>query len=586
MKTFARSPVPMLRRFREKWAASVGGCVRPVVLLGVSVLLACQNVEQVSHAAPEPGAAAVASADPRATAAGLEILEQGGNAFDAAVAVAAALSVVEPASSGLGGGGFLLLYISETDSYNFIDAREVAPAAATVSTFLDDSGQPLKGASIDGPLAAGIPGQPAGLVFLAEKYGRLSLARSLAPAIRYAEEGFAITRRSLLGLRFRKSVYLRWPAFPAVFLPDGDVPAEGTIIKQPDLAATLRRLADAGHDGYYSGETARLLVDGVRAAGGIWTAEDLSDYRVVERSPLISEYRGVRIVSAPPPSSGGIALANLFNILSGYDLAGMDSVQRKHLLIEGMRRVYRDRAEFLGDPDFVPVPVERLTSPWYADGQRTSIRLDRSTPSSMLAPIDSDGSEGLQTTHFSVLDVDGNRVAATLTINTWFGSGFMAPGTGVILNNEMDDFSIKPGVPNEFELLGTEVNAVAPRKRPLSSMSPTFLESDRGVAILGTPGGSRIISMVLLSGLAWVDGADAQQMVNLKRFHHQYSPDYVSFEEGALSDEERQRLEALGHELSLTRRPYGNMNVVTWDYQSNQVDAATDPRGEGEGRIY
>jgi gamma-glutamyltranspeptidase/glutathione hydrolase len=358
------------------------------------------------------------------------------------------------------------------------------------------------------------------------------------------------------------------------------------LIRQPDLAATLKRFAKNGFDGYYKGETARLLVDGVRQAGGIWTAEDLENYRVTERQPMIVNYGGMKIITAPPPSSGGVALTQMFNFLSGYELEDAEEVERSHYLIEAMRRAYRDRAVYMGDTDFVSIPLDVLTSPEYMAGQRVSVRSDRATLSDNLAGISPAGSNGTQTTHFSILDKDGNRVAATITINTWYGSGFIPPGTGVILNNEMDDFSIKSGVPNNFNLIGGSANAIEPGKRPLSSMTPTFLESERGIAILGTPGGSQIITMVLEAALAWRDGATAKEMVSRKRFHHQYLPDIVTHEAGAFTPEGQARLEAMGHKLVVSPRPYGNMNVVTWDFASDKVEAVTDPRGESEGQVY
>jgi gamma-glutamyltranspeptidase/glutathione hydrolase len=558
----------------------------------ISALVGCLAVVAIASAAfaKGPGHAAIASAHPLATRAGYEILEQGGNAFDASVAVAAALGVVEPYASGLGGGSFWLLHIVDGADGNprqvFVDARETAPAAAAPKMYLDAEGEPIARASFDGPLAAAIPGQAAGLAHVAGRYGRLPLATSLAPAIRYAEKGFPAGRRMLLGLRFRRSATERYPAFGRVFFPGGVPLQDANTIRQPDVANTLTRLAAVGVDGFYRGETANRLVTGVQNAGGIWTLDDLSGYRVVERDPIVSYYRGVRIVSAPPPSSGGIAIANMLNILQGFDLSSMDQATLDHVVIEAMRRAYRDRALYLGDPEFTDVPVQRLTNSYYADGQRTSIRTDAATPSPTLPGVWPAKSKGTNTTHFSVIDESGNRVASTNTINTWYGSGFMAPETGVILNNEMDDFSVKPGVPNGFDLIGAEANSIQPGKRPLSSMSPTFLEAERGVAILGTPGGSRIITMVLRSALAWVDGADAAEMVSLKRFHHQFFPDRVDYEEGAFTPEVAKELEALGHTLSKSRRAFGNMNVVTWDFQTGEVKAVSDPRGEGEGRVY
>lgn len=533
-----------------------------------------------------PGQAAIASAHPLASAAGEEILEAGGNAFDAAVAVAAALAVVEPYSSGLGGGGFFLLYLADEQRYVFVDAREVAPAAATPDMYLDENGEPMRGASLNGPLAAGIPGHVAGLSHLSEKYGRLELADCLAPAIRLASEGYPAYSRMLAGLRFRKKTAEQWPDFGKVFYPGGEPPEVGDILRQPDLARSLEQIAEGGRDAFYRGPLAKAMVDGTRAAGGIWSLEDFAGYQVVEREPLEAEFFGVKLVSAPPPSSGGVAIINIMNLVAGFDLADLDQVDEAHVLIESMRRAYRDRALYLGDPDFVEVPVARLTSPYYAAGQRTNIRLDRATPSANLPGLWPAGAESTQTTHFSLMDADGNRVAATLTINGWYGAGFMPPGTGIILNNEMDDFAIAPGVPNGFNLLGTDANAVGPGRRPLSSMSPTFLESERGVAILGTPGGSRIITMVLRAAMAWMDGASAQEMVELKRFHHQYYPDSVSYEEGALTEDQLQGLTERGHKLRASRRGFGNMNVVTWDFESGKVEAATDPRGRVEGRVY
>lgn len=537
-------------------------------------------------AQPAQAQSGIATAHPLATRAGEEILAAGGNAFDAAVAISAALAVVEPYASGLGGGGFWLLHEAGTGRQVLIDGREVAPAAATRDMYLDAQGQPQAALSTSGPLAAGIPGEPAALAHLAKRYGRLPLATSLAPAIRYAEQGIEVSRGIGMGLMFRAEAARNSPAFSALYMPGGKPVQAGTTLRFRDLARTLRKLAAEGHDGFYRGSVARQLVAGVQAAGGIWTRADLAAYQVVEREPIRLQYRDATLVMAPPPSSGGVVIGDALNILRGWDLGRLQPVERKHLTVEALRRAYRDRAMYLGDPAFVPMPIERLLNPFYADGQRTSIRLDRATPSDALPGIEPAASGGTNTTHFSVLDKAGNRVAGTLSINTWFGAVFMPPGTGVILNNEMDDFSLKSGTPNSFELLGAEANAIAPGKRMLSSMSPTFIESPRGVAILGTPGGSRIISMVLLSTLAWMDGADAREMVSLKRFHHQYYPDVVTYEEGALTAGEKAGLEARGHRLELSPRSFGNMQVITWDRGTGKVDAASDPRGGGEVTVY
>jgi gamma-glutamyltranspeptidase/glutathione hydrolase len=539
---------------------------------------------QVQAAAP--GKAAIASAHPLATEAGLQILREGGNAFDAAVAVAAALAVVEPTSSGLGGGAFFLLHRASDKMETMIDAREVAPKAATRDMYLDKDGNPVRGLSTQTALAAGIPGEPAGLAHMAQKYGKLPLKKSLQPAIKLAEEGFPLYTRLRGSINARKAMLARAEDTASVYLVNGEVPAEGAIIKQPDLAKTLRAFAEQGVKGFYQGPVAERLVKGVRDLNGIWTMEDLADYRVKERKPVIGEYRGARIVSAPPPSSGGVAIIDALNILSGFDLNAVDSATRKHLVIEAMRRVHRDRAQYLGDPDFVSIPVEKLIHPYYAAGQRASMRTDRATPSDALPGIVESGQPGMQTTHFSVLDAKGNRVAATMSINFFFGSGLMVPGTGVLLNNEMDDFSMKPGVPNGFQLVGADANAIAPGKRMLSSMAPTFVETKDGMMIIGTPGGSRIIGMVLLGVLEWMDGKSADEVVALPRFHHQYRPDSVSFESAAFTAEEKAALEKRGHTLSEMRQTYGNLQIVTWDKKSGEVKAASDPRGSGVGLVY
>jgi gamma-glutamyltranspeptidase/glutathione hydrolase len=530
--------------------------------------------------------AAIASAYPLASQAGQEILAAGGNAFDAAVAVSAALAVVEPTSSGLGGGGFYLLH-RQSDGYEtMLDAREKAPGAASRDMYLDKAGNPIENASIYGALASAIPGEPAAFEYLARKYGKLPLKRSLQPAIRLARDGFPLYARLQGAIRYKRQVLLHSPDAARAFLTmDGSVPEVGAIIKQPDLANTLEAVADQGAKGFYTGRVAADLVAGVRADGGIWTLQDLAAYRVVERKPLIGEYHGARIVSASPPSSGGVALFDALNILSGFDLHRYDTATRKHLVIEAMRRAYRDRAIYLGDPDFVQMPVAQLTSLDYAAGQRSSIRADKAMPSNMLPGIESEP-VGPHTTHFSVLDADGNRVAATISINLFFGAGYMPPKTGVFLNDTMDDFSTKPGRPNEFGLVGAAANAIAANKRSLSSMTPTFVETPKGLMIEGSPGGSYIISMVLLGTLNYLDGMNASDIVKYPRYHHQYLPDVVDYEPDALTAGEIKELQAMGHVLELSSRQWGNMQVITWDFATGKVEAASDPRGEGAGLVY
>lgn len=528
---------------------------------------------------PRPSAAAIASAHPLATGAGHEILARGGNAFDAAVAVAAALAVVEPWNSGLGGGGFFLLHRARDGFEIMIDARERAPLAATRDMYLRN-GRPVAALSIDGALAAGIPGTPAALVHLANKYGKLPLQQALAPAIRLARDGFPVTPPySKMLLRQHMRLTDHFPETARVYLKEGLIPAPGDIAKQPELAQTLHRLAEKGHAGFYDGATAERLVQGVRDAGGIWSIKDLAEYRVVEREPVRGTYRGVHVTSASLPSSGGVVLVQMLKLLQGFDLDAMSKARRDHTVIESMRLAYRDRARHLGDPDFVRADVEHLLDPAYAAKLRDEMR--KPEPAPVSSPAKAVG-EGANTTHFSIIDREGNRVAATLSLNTPFGSGFMPPGTGVVLNNEMDDFAVKPDAPNTYGLVGGDANAIAPGKRPLSSMTPTFLESDDVVVVLGTPGGSRIITMVLQATLEFAHGRGGpKEWVSLPRFHHQYLPDMVTHEPRAFDDNEMRTLRGFGHRLEAVRGGYGNMQAVAWYKKTGKLEAASDPRGEG-----
>ncbi len=531
-----------------------------------------------------PPAMAVAAAHPAATDAGLAIMAAGGNAFDAAVTVSAVLAVVEPYSSGIGGGGFWLLHQARTGKDVMIDGRECAPLAANRDLYLDDAGELIPGASLNGPLAAGIPGEPAALVHIAERYGKLPLAESLAPAIRLARDGFAVDEIYRRMAAWRLDVLRAAPAAAAQFLVDGEVPELGAIIRQPELAVVLEAIAAQGHAGFYEGAIAQALVEGTRAAGGIWTLEDLSSYQVIERAPIVGHYQDWQVLSAAPPSSGGVALVQMLGMLEALEarLGPADSnADRVHRLVEVMRRAYRDRARYLGDPDQVQIPVERLTHPYYAAGLARGIDPTRATPS---APLSFEP-EGEDTTHFSVLDGDGNRVAATLSINYPFGSGFVPPGTGVLLNDEMDDFSAQPGVPNAYGLVGGESNAIAPGKRMLSSMSPTFAISEDKVVILGTPGGSRIITMVLHGILAAIDGGNPQDWVAAPRFHHQYLPDQVLFEAEAFDDSVQRELRDRGQDLVLADQDFGNMQLIVWDRAAGTVEAASDPRGIGKALL-
>ena len=549
------------------------------------VLCALLVVVNAGAAERAPGKAAIASAHPLASEAGNEVLRQGGNAFDAAVAVSAALMVVEPSGSGFLGGGMYLLHRARDGRNVVIDAREVAPAKATRDMFLDAAGNPVRGLSTNSALAAGIPGEPAGLALMQSRYGKLKLSQTLAPAIRLARDGFEMYPRLSAGVSFKRDQLAKSSEAMGVWFRDGQALPAGTRVVQPQLARTLETISREGFSAVYTGSLAPTLISAVQKMGGIWTAQDLASYKAIEREPVIGHYQGATIISAPPPTSGGVALIEALNILSGFDLKQVDAVTRKHLIIEAMRRMHRDRAVYLGDPAFTDVPVKMLTDPDYAAGQRTSIRLDRATPSAALASAPEAHAVGMNTTHFSVLDKDGNRVAGTITLNAGFGSGLMIDGTGMILNNQMDDFSVKPGVPNIYGLIGASANAIAPGKRMLSSITPTFVESPRGYMIVGSPGGSLITGMVLLATLDWVDGKSAKEIVAAPRIHHQYQPDVLTYEAAALTAAEKTELMKRGHELR-ERETWGNLQVVTFDAATGTVSASSDPRGVGTAGLY
>ncbi len=560
---------------------------RSLLLVALVSSPALWAAETAPARATHPDGAAIASGHSLATQAGMEILGKGGNAFDAAVAVSSTLAVVEPISSGLGGGGFFLLHDARTGKDLMLDARETAPESATPAAFLDKNGDLDRDRSVNGPWSAGIPGLPAALVKLAREHGRLPLGDSLAPAIRVASDGFPVYARMARGYASRREVMERYPGTREVYLRGGKPIAEGDIFKQPELAHTLQLLADKGFDGFYRGETGRKLLAGVKQAGGRWTAEELAGYTVKTREPIVFNYRDWKITTAAPPSSGGIALASMLQILEGWDINKMDEAHRTHLVVEAMRRAYRDRTFFLGDPDFVDIPQKVLTSRDYAQGLRATIHPEKATPSDLLSgnptPLEDD-----ETTHFSIIDGEGNRVGGTQTVNLLYGSGLIPAGTGVLLNNEMDDFALKPGTPNAFGVMGYEANAPKTGKRMLSSMTPTFMENADKVIVIGTPGGSRIITMVLLGILGYDAGLDAQQVAALPRYHHQWLPDEISAESGAFSPEVAKQLQAMGHKVDLpgdtaadgrgSSHVWGNLQTVEWDRSSNTLSGGSDPR--------
>ncbi|MCA3070724.1 MAG: gamma-glutamyltransferase [Rhodocyclaceae bacterium] len=537
--------------------------------------------EPAARPAPVPASReGIASAHPLASEAGRQVLAAGGNAFDAAIAVAAALAVVEPYSSGIGGGGFFLLHRAHDGHQVMVDARETAPAAADAHMYVDESGRAVPRASLDGARAAAIPGLPAGIVHLSRQYGRLPLARSLAPAIGLARDGFTVDARFATVARLASARLQRDARTAAVFMPAGRALAEGDHLRQPALAATLERLARDGHAGFYAGPVAAELVASVRADGGIWQAHDLAAYAVVERPPMRFEYRGATITAAALPSSGGVVIAQSLAMLSRFGALEHRSPAGAHLVSEALRRAFDERARWLGDPDYDPVPLDRLLSEAHLRARGADIDPLQATPSSRLG--DSPAARGsTDTTHLSVVDRDGNRVAATLTINTLFGSGFIAGSTGVLLNNEMDDFALPGAQPNAYGLTGREANRIEPGKRPLSSMTPMFVETARGVHVLGAPGGSRIISMLLLAVLDITsdDPPSPAVLVARPRYHHQFRPDRIEVEPGAFADDWIDALRSRGHAVTIGGRAWGNMQVVHIDRASGEVSTASDPRG-------
>lgn len=489
------------------------------------------------------------------------------------------MAVVEPSGSGLGGGGFWLLHRASDGFQIMIDGRETAPNAAHRDMYLDQNSKVNSRLSLDGALAAATPGVPAALDHLSQHYGRLSLKQTLAPAIRYAKQGFEVSPHYQKLAQFRIDALNASPSAQAIFLTNKQVPEIGTMVIQADLAKTLEQLAQHGRAGFYQGDIAQKLVTGVQQAGGIWTLQDLENYQIKQRTPITTTYKDYKITSAALPSSGGIVLASMLNQLEQLPLSEMDNTQRKHIIVETMRRAYFDRSRYLGDADFVTVPVTKLSSKNYAKDLIASINLKHATANNRLAITGK--KKGEDTTHFSIIDKEGNRVAATLSINYPFGSGFVAEGTGILLNDEMDDFSAQTGAANAYGLTGNHANSIESNKRPLSSMSPTFVENNNRLIIIGTPGGSRIITMVLLGILDFIDGKDADNIVSAPRFHHQYSPNQIQVESVGFSSEELAKLKQYGHEIKLLSRQYGNMQVIIQTETPSQLTASSDPRGEG-----
>lgn len=521
----------------------------------------------------------VASVDVMATQVGVDILKQGGNAVDAAVAVGYALAVTHPQAGNLGGGGFMLLRTKD-GATTAIDFREMAPAGATRDMFLDEQGNPDSKKSLTSPLASGTPGTVAGLSLALEKYGSLPLNSVVRPAIKLAQEGFIVNDALADDLKtYGSEVLPHHENSKAIFWKDGEPLKKGDKLVQQDLANSLTMIAENGPDAFYKGDIARQIAQQMQQNGGLITTDDLAAYQAVERTPVSGEYRGYQIFSMPPPSSGGIHIVQILNILENFDMNkyGFGSADAIQIMAEAEKYAYADRSEYLGDPDFVNVPWQALTSKTYAKSIAGQIDINKAKPSSeirpgKLAPYESD-----QTTHFSVVDKDGNAVAVTYTLNTTFGTGIVAGNTGILLNNQMDDFSAKPGVPNVYGLVGGEANAVGPKKRPLSSMSPTIVVKDgKTWLVTGSPGGSRIITTVLQMVVNTIDfGMNVAEATNAPRFHHQWLPDELRVEKG-FSPDTLKLLEQKGQKVALKEAMGSTQSIMVGP--DGELYGASDPR--------
>ncbi len=491
----------------------------------------------------------VVAGDPLAVDIGVKILQNGGNAVDAAVAIGFAMSVTYPYAGNLGGGGFMLVRFADGRS-TFIDFREAAPGRASHDMYLDAKGNPTRD-SIEGWRSVGVPGTVRGFEMVQHKYGKAKWESLVEPAVELASKGFTVSYATAEQLKGSRSL-ARDPTSKTICLTNGTNYDAGDTFVQPDLARTLQRIAKLGSKDFYEGETAKLLTDAMAKNGGLITLDDLKKYAAVERAPITGKYRDYGVITAPPPSSGGIGILQMMGMLegSGYEKTGAGSAATIHYMAEVMRRFYADRSQYLGDPDFVKVPMVGLLDPAYILKRRATIDLAHATPSQQVRPGGPAGAESTETTHYNVIDADGNTVAVTYTLNGGYGNGITVPGAGFLLNNEMDDFSAKPSAPNMFGLQSGEANAIAPNKRPVSSMSPTILTKDGKVfMVAGGPGGSRIPTAVLQVILDVVDfGMNAQDAVDLPRFHHQWMPDKISLEHG-FSPDTVALLKARGHEV-------------------------------------
>lgn len=528
----------------------------------------------------------VVSEEELASRVGADILARGGNAVDAAVAVGFALAVVLPEAGNIGGGGFMLVHLAKADQTIAIDYRELAPAAAHRDMYLKADGSVDHNELGYGYKGVGVPGTVAGMAHALEKYGTLKWKDVIAPAIKLARDGFILKPAHEESFVRARGRFLRNKESTRIFLkPDGSDYQFGDRLVQKDLAWSLEQIAKKGPQAFYGGEVGQRLIADIQANGGIMTLEDLKTYQVAERVPVRGAYRGYEVVSMPPPSSGGIHLIQILNVLEGYPIKewGLNSSKTMHVMIEAERRAYADRSRYLGDPDFYTVPVAQLTDKRYAETIRAKIDLNKATPSAQVAPGDLSGYESPQTTHYSVTDQWGNAVANTYTLNWSYGTGITAKGTGILLNNEMDDFSAKPGVANAYGLLGEEANAVAPRKRPLSSMTPTFVFKDGQILLVtGSPGGSTIITTVLQMVMNVVDhGLNVAAATAVPRFHHQWQPDRVRLEFG-FSQDTIDALKAKGHDIRIGS-PLGTTESI--QFENGWHQGAADPRRAGGAAI-
>jgi gamma-glutamyltranspeptidase/glutathione hydrolase len=514
-----------------------------------------------------------------ATNSAQDVLEKGGNAIDAAVTAAFSLAVTQPRSGNIGGGGFMLISSEKNNEVVAVDYREKAPAGATVDMFLDKEGNADSQLSRYSHLAAGVPGTVAGLALALETYGTISLKEAMAPAIKLAEEGFVVTPRFSDGLKDKQEMLKKWDSSNKIFYkPDGSFYEPGELFVQKDLAATLKRIAEHGAQEFYVGKTAELLVAEMAKHGGLITMEDMKNYAPTMRKPVHGQYRGYDIYSMSPPSSGGVHIVQILNILEGYPIAeyGHNSARTIHLMAEAMKRAYADRSFYLGDEDFVKVPLQGLTSKDYAKKIREGIDMNKATPSSTIAPGKPLPYESNETTHFSIVDKFGNAVSNTYTINFSYGSGIVVDGAGFLLNNEMDDFSAKPGVPNAYGLIGGEANKVEPNKRMLSSMSPTIVKQHgKNFLVTGSPGGSRIITTTLQVIMNVIDhGLNIQSAVAAPRFHHQWLPDELRIEEG-ISVDTIKILQEKGHEVQQKSAMGAIQSIMVKD---DMMYGGADPR--------